>query len=254
MNAVYLVFVNIGVYLAPVVAGYSAVSQGWPWIYWWCAIFLGINVLLMFFFYEETKYVVTLQGLKQTAPSTEPSAVVQSEKASTEVATDAPVSANSTSHINHSIPMNSYKKRLAFVTNTPSTFSEFLKHFYQPLLMLGIPGVLYVALQYGAFLSWISMVAVTESDFFSTDPYNFSTIGIGLLNLPPFVGAVVAAFYSGPLSDWSILWLSRRNGGVYEPEMRLYLTVLPMLVGPAGLMLYGFSLSHVRFSRFVTIS
>jgi hypothetical protein len=208
----------------------------------------------MLFFYEETKYVVTLQGMKEIAPPAEPSAIVESEKVLVEIAPDEPVSTKSTSHINHSIPMNSYKKRLALVTNTPSTISEFLKHFYQPLLMLGIPGVLYVALQYGAFLSWISMVAVTESDFFSADPYNFSTIGIGLLNLPPFIGAVVAAFYSGPLSDWSILWLSRRNGGVYEPEMRLYLTVLPMLVGPAGLMLYGFSLSHVRLSHFVAVS
>jgi MFS family permease len=126
MNAVYLVFVNIGVYLAPVVAGYNAVSQGWPWIYWWCAIFLGINVLLMFFFYEEMKYVVTLQGMKQIAPSTELPPMVESEKTPAEVAADAPVSANSTSYVNHSIPMNSYKKRLAFVTNTPSTFSEFL--------------------------------------------------------------------------------------------------------------------------------
>jgi hypothetical protein len=38
---VYLVFVNIGVYLAPVVAGYSSFSPGLPWAYWWCAIFLG---------------------------------------------------------------------------------------------------------------------------------------------------------------------------------------------------------------------
>ena len=59
MNAVYLGFVNIGVYLAPVCAGYSAVKQGWPWIYWLCAIFLGVNFLLFVFFYEETKYVAT---------------------------------------------------------------------------------------------------------------------------------------------------------------------------------------------------
>ena len=43
-------------------------------------------------------------------------------------------------------------------------------------MMLGIPAVLYIALQYGACLSWVSVVATTESNAFSTDPYNFTTI------------------------------------------------------------------------------
>jgi len=150
----------------------------------------------------------------------------------------------STRAVDTSIPMKTYRQRLALVTNTPGSFSEFLKHFYNPILMLAIPSVAYTALQYGAFLSWTSLIAVTESDYFSSDPYDFSTSGIGLLNLAPFIGAVVAAFYSGPLSDWSIVHLSKRNGGIYEPEMRLYLAIFPALVGPAGLFLYGLALAN----------
>ncbi|RDW80295.1 MFS general substrate transporter-24 [Coleophoma cylindrospora] len=249
MNAVYLGFVNIGVYLAPVCAGYSAVSQGWPWIYWWCAIFLGVNFLLFVFFYEETKYVVNFGAIPvaESVPRqvTEAS-VVASEKHSgiPDAAVDQPSTEPQQSRtINHDIPMNSWRKRFALTTTTPGTLSEFLRHFYQPIMMLGIPAVLYVSLQYGACLSWVSVVATTESDAFSTDPYNFTTIGIGNLNLPPFIGAILAAFYSGPLSDWLIIRLAKRNGGVYEPEMRLYLTIFPALIGPLGLFIYGFSVA-----------
>lgn len=251
MNAVYLGFVNIGVYLAPVCAGYSAVKQGWPWIYWWCAIFLGVNFLLFVFFYEETKYVMTFGVIHGTEPvsqeTTEPS-VLAGEKDSEALDVAVDQSSPEPQHsrtINHNIPMNSWRKRFALTTTTPGTLSEFLRHFYQPIMMLGIPAVFYVSLQYGACLSWVSVIATTESDAFSTDPYNFTTIGIGNLNLPPFVGAIFAAFYSGPLSDWLIIRLAKRNGGVYEPEMRLYLTIFPALIGPLGLFVYGFSVAAV---------
>lgn len=88
-------------------------------------------------------------------------------------------------------------------------------------------------------------MAVTESIYFSGDPYDFSTIGIGLLNIPPFIGSIVAAFYAGPLSDWSIIWLAKRNEGVYEPEMRLYLIVFPVIIGPIGMFTYGYTLAKV---------
>ncbi|KUJ18805.1 MFS general substrate transporter [Mollisia scopiformis] len=244
MNAIYLIFVNVGVYLAPVAAGYSAQSQGWPWIYWWCTIFFGIVMVIFLFIYEETKYMVMSEG--KEVPTSEvligegEKGVQGNEKQPVENAT----AAHSTRQIDASIPLKSYRQRMTLITKTPGTFKDFLRHFYNPLLMLAIPGVAYTALQYGAFLSWISAVATTESDFFSSDPYDFSTSGIGLLNLAPFIGAVVAAPYSGPLSDWSIIQLAKRNDGIYEPEMRLYLAIFPALVGPAGLFLYGFALAH----------
>ncbi|KAI1625939.1 serine/threonine kinase 16 [Exophiala viscosa] len=246
MNAAYLTFMNIGVYLAPVVAGYSAVSQGWPWIYWWCTIFVGINFLMFVFFYEETKYVTTLVGITAATSASKSVQIAGQNKESSQGVKGAespPSELTSVPEIDSTIPLKTYRQRLAWTTTTPGSFADFLRHFYQPFMMLTIPGVLYVALQFGAFLSWVSVVAVTESDYFSAAPYNFTTIGIGLLNLPPFIGAIISTAYSGPLSDWSIIQLAKRNGGVYEPEMRLYLTIFPALLGPAGIFLYGFSLA-----------
>lgn len=38
---------------------------------------------------------------------------------------------------------------------------------------------------------------------------------------------------TGPLSDRAIVWMSQRNGGVYEPEFRLVL-MFTMLFGVFG--------------------
>jgi hypothetical protein len=44
--------------LAPVTTGHSTKSQGFRWIWWWCAIFLGANFVASVLFYD-TKYEST---------------------------------------------------------------------------------------------------------------------------------------------------------------------------------------------------
>ena len=55
----------------------------------------------------------------------------------------------------------------------------------------------------------------------------------GLTHIVGLVGSVVAILVAGPLGDWWIVWMSRRNRGIYEPEFRLFL-MLSLLVGAFG--------------------
>lgn len=240
--------------LAPVAAGYSAHSQGWPWIFWWCSILLAINLLLFIFCYEETKYMVVL-GAEPDDPRDAtiatgndisvhkdmelPTAVVEQSTAST--------FPTRPSTGNPHLPVKSYWQRITHISRSPGSLKIMLRHTYQPIFILAtFPAAAYTALQYGTLLSWYSVIAVTQTEYFAAPPYNFNTAGIGLLSLPPFIGCVFGAVYSGPFSDWSIQWFSKRNNNIYEPEMRLYIAILPVLAGPAGLFLYGYSLSRVR--------
>lgn len=43
----------------------------------------------------------------------------------------------------------------------------------------------------------------------------------------------------GMLSDQLVIYLARRNGGVKEPEMRLYMLIPSFVLAAAGYMLYG---------------
>lgn len=55
----------------------------------------------------------------------------------------------------------------------------------------------------------------------------------GLTNLGGIVGIVLALFITGFLIDWSVVWMSKRNRGIYEPEFRL-LFMSSMLFGVFG--------------------
>jgi MFS family permease len=217
--------------------------MGWRWIWRWSAIFLGINLLAFIFLYEETKYTVSIEGLPAR---TIESAAVQNnkdEEKQTNLVRRVTVS------IDSSIPQKSYWQRMALWTTSEGDWRMFLHHFYQPLVILvTFPAVSYTALQYGAALAWYSVVGVSRSTYFPKPPYNFSTMGIGLLNLAPFIGCILAPFISGLLSDWSIQYFAKRNNGVYEPEMRLYVIIIPTVLVPVGLFLYGYSLAEVIFS------
>lgn len=148
---------------------------------------------------------------------------------------------------NPSILLKTYRQRMVLVTPTRGSSKSFLRHTYQPFILLfTIPAVTFTALQYGFLLAWLSVLATTEATYFAYPPYNFSSIGIGLLSLPAFIGATLGGVYGGPLSDWSIIYFTKRNNGIYEPEMRLYLSIFPALAGPAGLFLYGLSTAAVR--------
>lgn len=66
--------------------------------------------------------------------------------------------------------------------------------------------------------------------------------------IPALIGAIIGSTYGGQLSDWAILILSKRNNGIYEPEFRLFLCILPALAGPADLFLYGIGATEVCVS------
>lgn len=48
----------------------------------------------------------------------------------------------------------------------------------------------------------------------------------------------------GPLSDSIALTLAKRNGGVFEPEMRLWLAIAFTPLVPAGLFMFGIGLNN----------
>ena len=178
-------------------------------MYWWTTIFLGVNVILFIFFYEETKFTFqTALGIPSptsTSPNNANSTTMEDDKKSPlelSQTRSAGATENTFQGINHAIPMKTYWQRMAWVTETKGSFKKFFCHTYQPFIILfTFPAVAYSALQYGSILAWFSILATTEATYFAYPPYNFSSIGIGLLNLPAFIGCLLGAVWGGVLSD-----------------------------------------------------
>jgi hypothetical protein len=66
----------------------------------------------------------------------------------------------------------------------------------------------------------------------------------GLINIPSFIGNFIGSYCGGGLTDRIAEWQARRNNGIYEPEARLTALIIPFILVPAGLLMYGISLRN----------
>ena len=152
----------------------------------------------------------------------------------------------STININPAIPRKPYIKRLSLFTTSPGPWSHFLRHSWQPFMILGsIPGVLFCSLCYAVLLAWSTVMTTALSTYMIVDPYNFSASQIGLMSLAPFVGSTIGSIICGPVSDRVALWLSKRNNGIYEPEMRFWVFIPFIPFQVAGAFWFGYALDRM---------
>lgn len=101
-------------------------------------------------------------------------------------------------------------------------------------------------MQYASGLAWLTLLSNVTAIVFAAPPYNFGPDGIGYMGLGPFAGNVLGSIYGGVLGDWIAVFASRRNKGVFEREMRLYILFLPAICMSVGLAVYGVITDKVR--------
>ncbi|KAF9874439.1 major facilitator superfamily transporter [Colletotrichum karsti] len=244
MNAIFFWSTRIGASLAPLAAGYVTISQGWRWVWWWIAIFFGVLLLAMIFGYEETKFVTPpIDGVSQLhQPGIE--GIRRSKDTDHPLSSKEPNTNFTVSDIDSTISRKSYRERLALTTSSPGSLGSFVRHCYQPFqILFSVPGVFYMSLVYGAMMISSNILVTTLSNWMTRAPYNFNPDQIGLMSLAPFTGSTLGTLICGPLSDWWILYLSRRNKGIYEPEMRLWVMAAFAPFVPIGMILFGVGLS-----------
>lgn len=132
---------------------------------------------------------------------------------------------------------HSYLRSLRIYTGRYTTCPTW-KVFVRPFIVFFYPAVLFSFLLYGTTLTWIVVFSVVNGVLFTAPPYNFTVGEAGLTSLSPFILCIIGEAISGPLNDWICLKLADRNKGVYEPEYRLALMFVVVLLGVAGF--YGF--------------
>ncbi|KAH6974177.1 serine/threonine kinase 16 [Ilyonectria sp. MPI-CAGE-AT-0026] len=267
LNSLYIWLWQVSVSLGPLIAGFITRGQGWRWVWWWNALFFGVFFFVVTFCYEETKYC-TPSSFPEFPPG--PSLDTEDAKHSKAISHgeidpatksnkgDATVAPTRTIEegprydiydirINPNIPKKTYWERLALTTPSPSGggIKPFLCHMYQPLILLAtVPAIAYTALVYGILIALQDVMSTTFSIFMTQPPYNFTPDQIGLMSLPKLIGVTIGSLLAGPISDKMIIYLSRRNSGIFEPETRLW-SVIPFLPFiPAGALMFGIGLNN----------
>lgn len=247
MSGLFLLANTAGSGLGPLVAGYIVTGQGWRWMWGWCSIFLAVNLILVIFFFEETKYIPLFpgqatRGQVQAVPSQQQQECLDGEEGH-EVTVAAPNNNMTRPAIDTTIKRKTIRQRLALFSNTEAPV---LQHLYQPFRILcTFPAVTYTAITYGALTTWFTvLISVVESSIVYP-PYDFSASGVGLLVLSVVIGCALGSLIGGPMNDKSVIWISARNGGVYEPEYRLYMALVASIPALAGMLMVGLGLAHV---------
>lgn len=266
-NAVYFVAVTTGSFLTPMIAGYQASISGWRQSYFALAISLTVLSIVFIPLFEETKYTPVIEnGIVDQRQQVEahtidlPLVTLENETPKAEAVEGCH---HSDLHAVHIIsddgglfqrPSNSWRQRIRLFT---PTYEPILKTAYYPLFTICFPHVLFTAVQFSSAVCWLVVLSSMISIIFAAPPYNFDSAALSYMFAGPFIGTIFGSIYGGPLLDWAVVRFAKRNKGVFEAEMRLYLFPFQAVVTMVGLIIFGITAdkaSHsLRLITFISI-
>lgn len=113
---------------------------------------------------------------------------------------------------------------------------------FRPFILFLYPSILWSAMVYALSVGWLIVLSESVSSIYKNKAtYNFTSLQTGLVYIAPFIGGILGTAVAGKISDIIVRAMSRRNGGLYEPEFRLIM-VIPMTIATCiGLMGFGWS-------------
>jgi hypothetical protein len=112
----------------------------------------------------------------------------------------------------------------------------------RPFILFAYPAVLWSTVVYALSVGWLIVLSELVSHIYQdSDSYNFTPLQTGLVYISPFVGGLLGTAVAGKISDIIVRYMTRRNGGVYEPEFRLVMALPIALSTTIGLMGFGWS-------------
>ncbi|KAK4942089.1 hypothetical protein LTR10_018125 [Elasticomyces elasticus] len=238
----YIIFLYGGNSLMPLISGFVIDGAGWRWFCWLCAILSGINFLAIFFFVEETRFDRTTTPLtvqnshavpEKSSPDPQMEQLEKPELCTTEEASPPAVSDSQ---------LTGVKKTYIQGLSLWSGVSEisFFSHFMRPYLMIVYPAIIWAMITYSLALAWQISSNTVTSFIFQPPPYSWSPSLNGLINIPAMIGNLVGAYVGGHLTDqWARRW-ARQHDGIFIAESRLVLLIVPGLLVPTGLLMFGF--------------
>jgi hypothetical protein len=205
--------------------------------------------VLLFFTFEETMFPRFLfpTKLPVAKASTSPSASFKDkdDSAVTAVASPQPL---------YDFPKRTRPQRLRLWVYHPQDATTYWQYFRRPFFLWTFPNIVIVSaadpqrcaplsvLQAGFIFAFGCTAGIvsfnTISEILTNPPYDWSTTSTGLVFFAALIGSLVG-WATGALGDQIVITLARRNGGVKEPEMRLWTLCFSFVYAAVGYPLYG---------------
>ncbi|OJJ61242.1 hypothetical protein ASPSYDRAFT_809989 [Aspergillus sydowii CBS 593.65] len=128
------------------------------------------------------------------------------------------------------------------IWNGRMSHDRWIRVAVRPFILFTYPAVLWSAVVYALSVGWLIVLSEVVSHIYQDkESYNFTSLQTGLVYISPFVGGLLGTAVAGKISDIIVRYMTRRNGGVYEPEFRLVMAIPIALSTTIGLMGFGWS-------------
>ena len=132
--------------------------------------------------------------------------------------------------------------RLLRVWNGRIAHDSWYRVAARPFILFAYPAVLWSTVVYALSVGWLIVLSESVAHIFENkDMYNFTPLQTGLIYISPFIGGLLGTGVAGKVSDIIARFMTRRNGGIYEPEFRLVMAIPIALSTVIGLMAFGWS-------------
>ncbi len=227
---------SCGVSGGVIIAGLITINHSWRYIYYVATALIGAATLLVFFTMPETSF--------NRSPITVPTDLNSTSRLYTE--TDG---IEKSQHITHeetgarSIPRKHTYVQSLRLNNGVLTKESLFKMFLRPIALLMLPPVLWATLVMSVTIGFLVAISSNFASAFATT-YNFAAWQSGLCFISGLIGSLLGIAGGGWFSDKVANYLTARNGGIREPEMRLPAIMLGLIASPLGLVLYGVGINN----------
>ncbi|KAI1412324.1 MFS general substrate transporter [Hypoxylon sp. FL1857] len=222
----YTVCLCLGTFAA-LPAGYMlSGGYGWRLFFYVYFAFAMLLLIMAFIFVEETSYDRKAFAAPSSPPNdSEKEGVHEVESGSQQADRLVP-------------PRKSFLQTLSLYGKIDSDvpfFTTILRSFTYFL----VPQSLWVITTFGINIGLSALAfSYTFPILISSPPYNWPVTNSGLFSIAAIIGYGLAIPFTSS-SDRLAAYFTKRNGGIREAEMRLGVMLPAMLIGPAGVVLYG---------------
>jgi MFS family permease len=259
--AIYTCALSAGVGGGIVISGLITINHGWRTIYWVSLALIAACTCLVVFSFPETIYRRSegeqgeASDLRAITPLGKPYTEHHEQQdhhhdekekiASKGTPTEKDIEATTKPAIpaNTDVPAKrTYWQNLRLFSGI-YTEEPFWQLFIRPVVLLTLPPVLWATLVMSGTIGFLVAITSNFAPAFE-NAYNFKPWQAGLC----FIGALIGSFsgiaVGGHFSDWIADKLTKKNGGIREPEMRLPAIAVSVITAPLALVLYGVGVNN----------
>lgn len=265
----------LGPFLSPILGGAVAEAWGWRATMWVMVIICAVNVFLVIFLLPETlRKEDSMAHVRQRLMERLDDSVsaVELERMATNLSQhsslrrevlddETPVDVVMPSLLRLTTNRSSYSRKvLDYEMNRvplydsdkhgrwTSTLYDYTIRPTHAVRLLAYPPVALVISYSAITFMGVYFLNISITNEFSSAPYNFSSVIVGLLYIPNSFTYIIASIYGGKYNDWLIRRYARKHNGELIPESRIsWNLVLAVVLYLPACLIFGWCLDKNEF-------